>query len=92
MFELLGLVAAVGAAGFGYVRSRSFVVQRLRFVDAVQRPSAPVVAGVAALAVATPVVWALPVIGGGTALLFGVAVGAGTRAGARRIRQGLLPG
>lgn len=92
MFELIGLAAAAGAAAFGYIRSRTFVARRLRFVDAVQAPAAPLVAGAAALVLATPVVWALPVVGGGTALLFGVAVGAGTRAGVREIRRGLLPG
>jgi hypothetical protein len=89
MLELIGLVAAVGV---GYVRSRSFVARRLRFVDAVQSPAAPLVAGAAAVFVAAPVVWLLPIIGGGTALAFGIAVGAGTRAGARSIRRSLLPG
>jgi hypothetical protein len=92
MLELIGLVAAAGAAGVGYVRSRSFVARRLRFVDAVQSPSAPLVAGAAAVFVAVPVVWLLPIIGGGTALAFGIAVGAGTRAGVRSIRRSLLPG
>jgi hypothetical protein len=92
MFELIGLVVAVGAAGVGYIRSRSFVAQRLRYVDAVQTPVAPIVAGAAAAIIAAPVVWVVPVIGTGTALLFGVAVGAGTRAGVRRIRRTLLPG
>jgi hypothetical protein len=92
MLELMGLVAAAAAAGVGYVRSRSFVARRLRFVDAVQSPAAPLVAGVAATAIAVPVVWVLPIVGGGTALLFGIAVGAGTRAGVRNIRRSLLPG
>jgi hypothetical protein len=92
MLELIGLVAAVGAAGAGYVRSRSFVARRLRYVDAVQAPAAPFIAGAAAAVIATPIVWVVPLIGGGTALLFGMAVGAGTRAGVRRIRSSLLPG
>jgi hypothetical protein len=92
MFELIGLVAAAGAAGAGYFRSRGFVERRLRYVDAVQSPAAPVIAGTAAVVVAAPVVWLLPIIGGGTAVLFGLAVGAGTRAGVRRIRRSLLPG
>jgi hypothetical protein len=92
MFELIGLVVAVGAAGAGYLRSRSFVAYRLRYVDAVQTPVAPLIAGAAAAVIAAPVVWVLPIIGSGTALLFGVAVGAGTRAGVRRIRRTLLPG
>jgi hypothetical protein len=92
MFELIGLVVAVGAAGAGYLRSRSFVAHRLRYVDAVQTPVAPLIAGAAAAVIAAPVVWVVPIIGSGTALLFGVAVGAGTRAGVRRTHRTLLPG
>lgn len=92
MFELLALIAAAGAAGVGYFRSRSFVSHRLRFVDAVQSPAAPFVAAAAATAVAVPVVWVVPLIGGGTAILFGLGVGAGTRAGVRQIRRSLLTG
>jgi hypothetical protein len=92
MFELIGLIVAVGAAGAGYLRSRSFVARRLRYVDAVQTPVAPLIAGAAAAVIAAPVVWVVPIIGTGTALLFGVGVGAGTRAGVRRIRRTLLPG
>lgn len=92
MLELMGLIAAGVAAAAGYTRSRDFVAQRMRFVDAVQKPSTPFLAGAAATAVALPVVWVIPVVGGGTALLFGAAVGAGTRAGVRRIRRSLAPG
>jgi len=83
MFELIGLLAAGTAAGFGYVKSRAFVSERLRYVDAAHKPSAPLLAGLAATAVAAPVVWLLPVVGTGTALAFGAAVGLGTRAGAK---------
>jgi hypothetical protein len=92
MLELLGLIAASTAAVAGYTRSRQFVVQRLRYVDAVRSPVAPVVAGAAAAAVAMPIVWVVPLIGGGTALLFGAAVGLGTRAGVNRISRALSSG
>lgn len=92
MFELLGIAAAVSAAGVGYVKSRDWVARRLRYVDSVQGPAAPIVAGVGATLIAVPIVAIVPIIGGGTALLFGAAVGAGTRAGIRRIRRGLNPG
>ena len=92
MFELIALATAAGASGFAYLRSRDFVTGRLRYVDAVQRPGAPVIAGVVTAVVAAPVVWALPVIGAGTALLVGAAVGAGTRAGVRRIRRATAAG
>ena len=44
-------------------------------------------AGVGALVIATPVVWLLPLVGGGTALLFGGSVAMGAAAGARDIRK-----
>ncbi|MFP4624335.1 MAG: hypothetical protein ACLFRX_09185 [Gemmatimonadota bacterium] len=93
MIELLILGAAVGGIGAGYVRARRFVRERLRFVDAVQKPVAPVVVGAVGVLAAAPVVWLLPVVGGGTAILFGAGVGLGVRHGARDIRRNdrLLP-
>lgn len=88
MFELIGLAASAAATVVGYVGSRRFVRDRLRYVDAIQKGTAPVIAGVGAALLATPVVWILPLVGGGTALLLGVAVGAGTAAGARDVRSG----
>lgn len=87
MFELIGLLVAGTAAGFGYFRSRRFVARRLRYVDAARRPSTPIVAGVAATMIAAPVVWVLPVVGAGAAIAFGTAVGLGTRAGAHEIAE-----
>jgi hypothetical protein len=83
MLELIGLVVTCAATAAGYLRSRGFVRRRLTYVDAVHRGGAPWVAGAAAALAATPVVWVLPLAGMGTALLFGVAVGAGVAAGAR---------
>jgi hypothetical protein len=82
---MLEFLVAAGAAGVGFLNSRGFVAQRLRYVDAVRSPAAPYVAAVAATAVAVPIVWVLPIVGAGTALAFGAAVGVGTRAGVRRI-------
>lgn len=92
MAGLIGMGAAAGAAGFGYLRSKSFVARRLRYVDAVQSPAAPIVAGAAATALATPVVWALPIVGAGTAIVFGIATAIGTRAGVKQIRRFISPG
>jgi hypothetical protein len=94
MIELLVFGAAAGGIGAGYARLRRFVRERLRFVDAVQRPVAPVVAGAIGVVAAAPVVWLLPVLGGGTALLFGAGVGLAVRHGARDIRRSdrVLPG
>lgn len=92
MFELLTLIATFGAAGLGYVQTRAFVRKRLAYVDAVQRPATPwIAAGLAAL-VAAPVAWILPLVGTGTAITFGAAVGLGTAAGARDARKRLPAG
>jgi hypothetical protein len=91
LLDLL-MAGATGAATlFGYLKSRQFVRERLRFVDAAQRPGTPVVAGVAAAALATPVALVLPVIGIPSALIFGIGVGWGVHHGARDVRK-RLPG
>ena len=87
MFEIIGL-ALTGAATFlGYTQTRGFVRTRLRFVDAVQRGWVPVAAGVGAFFVASPIVGLLPLVGGGTALLFGTGVGLGVAHGRKDIRH-----
>ena len=91
MLELIGLLATGAAAAGGYIKSRQFVRRRLGYVDAVHRASAPVIAGTAAAVLAAPVAWVVPLIGTGTAVLFGVGVGAGVAAGARESRK-RLPG
>jgi len=79
------IVFLLGAAalGGGFVGARRLVRHRLRFVDAVQRPSAPLLAGLAATAVALPVA-ALPLVTVGTAVAFGVGVAGGVASGRRR--------
>lgn len=79
---LIGVAALAG----GFVATRSFVRRRLRFVDAIHRPSAPLIAGLAAGAVALPVA-ALPLVTVGTAVAFGVGVAGGVASG-RREPQG----
>lgn len=86
MFELLAIAAALAASVFGYATARKYVRDRLRFVDGVQTLKAPLIAGLVAWAIAMPLTWILPLIGAGTALVFGVSVGLGVRAGARDIR------
>ncbi|HEX7121459.1 MAG TPA: hypothetical protein VF178_03740 [Gemmatimonadaceae bacterium] len=88
---LLGLTASTAAAVFGYTRSRRFVGDRLRYVDAVNHPATPFLAGAAATAVAIPVVALLPIVGAGTALVFGVSVGMGVASGRGEIRRSLPP-
>lgn len=83
---MIGLLIGVAALGGGFAYTRSFVKRRLRFVDKAQRPTAPVVAGVAATAIALPVA-ALPIITIGTAVAFGVGVGTGWASGQRANRE-----
>jgi hypothetical protein len=48
MIELLGVAATAAVTILGFVQARRFVSDRLRFVDAVQSPLAPFIAGAAA--------------------------------------------
>ncbi len=80
---MVELILAAGVAGYGYFKSRRFVRERLRFVDVVQRPAAPVVAGVATTVATGAVVFFLPVVGALTAVLSGVGIGMGVCHGAK---------
>jgi hypothetical protein len=91
VFELVGIAAASSAAVIGFSATREFVRKRLRYVEAVHNASAPFKAGGAAVLLAAPVVLLLPIVGAGTALLFGAAVFGGVVAGRRDIRK-RLPG
>jgi len=77
---LIGLAVTAAALVGGFVIARDFVRRRLRYVDAVQRPSAPLIAGVAAAAVALPVAL-LPVGTVGTAIALGIGVAGGVASG-----------
>jgi len=93
MLIMLTLLAAgiAGAAGiFGHTKARSFVGRRLRFTSLVEKPALGVVAGVTAAVVAAPVVAVIPLIGVGTALVFGAGVGTGAALGARDAKRPLL--
>ena len=86
---MLGLLIGVAALGGGFVGARNFVRRRLRFVDAVQKPAAPLVAGLAAAVVALPAA-ALPLVTMWTAAAFGAGVAGGVGSGRREPRA--LPG
>ena len=88
MLDFLAFAATLAATAFGFVAARRFVRERLKFVDGVQSISAPLIAGVAAGMIAWPITWLLPLVTGFTALLFGISVGLGVRAGARDVREG----
>jgi hypothetical protein len=83
MFTIIGLIATAALAAFGYFQTRAFVSRRLAYVDAVHRSGAPLIAGIGAAVLAMPVVALLPLVGGGTALLFGASVGLGVSAGTK---------
>lgn len=89
LMTMIGVAATTIVTAAGYLKSRQFVRDRLRYVDAAQSPIAPVVAGVGATVIAGVIVAFLPVVGIGTALLFGAGVGLGTAAGARDVRGNL---
>ena len=87
MFELIGLIATGAVSIGGYLQSRHFVRKRLTYLDMIHKPRAAVIAGAGAALVAMPVVWVLPLVGTGTAMLFGAGVGTGVAAGARDVRK-----
>jgi len=87
VFTIISMVIALAVAAIGYLQAKSFVQSKLRFVDAVHHFAAPLLAGVAAILIATPVVWLLPLVGKGTAILFGLGVAAGVSSGAKDIRK-----
>jgi hypothetical protein len=77
---LIGLLLGAAALGGGFIFTRDFVRRRLRYVDAVRRPAAPLIAGAIATAIALPVA-ALPIVTVGTAIAFGVGVAGGVASG-----------
>jgi CHASE2 domain-containing sensor protein len=83
MLELL-IVVAAGLAG--YFLARNFVRRRLRFVDAVHSPFAPIIAGSVAALLAWPATL-LPLVTLTTTLMFGIGTGLGTASGSRALKQ-----
>jgi hypothetical protein len=92
MLTLLGIAITAVVAYVGYSQSRRFVFSRLRYVDFINHPIMPVIAGGAAAVVALPIVGVLPLLSVGTALTFGLSVGMGVAAGRSEIRRSLPPG
>lgn len=92
MFAMIGILVAAAATYFGYSLARDYTASRLKFVDAVQKPGLAFIAGAVAFVVALPIAWMLPFVSAITAVLFGVSVGFGVSAGAKRARGYLPPG
>ena len=86
---LIWLGVSGGAAIYSYMKSRQFVRNRLRFVDAVQNPAVPLVAGVGTAVVLSALSF-LPIITVGTGLLVGLGVGTGVLHGSKDVKR--LPG
>lgn len=87
MLGLIALIDSVVLAVTGYVVSRDFTHRRLRFTPVAERPGLwAILAGVGAGMLASPVVALLPLVGAGTAMLFGAGVGTGVAVGATRAR------
>jgi hypothetical protein len=89
---MLWLIVALGTSWFGYSASRRFVRDRLRYVDAAQKPGAAIIAAIAGAIALSPAVWLLPAFlaTSVTAVGFGLGVGLGARAGATDIKRGYL--
>ena len=87
LFHTAAFAASLVAGVGGYLFSRSFVRRRLRFVDAVQSPVAPLIAGALAFVLAWPLTL-LPVVTMSLAVLFGLGCGIGTASGVRALRRG----
>lgn len=84
----LEMIAAGFAGVLGHVKSRQFVHKKLRFTNWVRRPIfLGLVGGAAAAVAALPVVFVLPFVGKTSAVLFGMAVGAGVSLGARDAKK-----
>jgi hypothetical protein len=81
---MLQLLIALGAGVIGFIIARNFVRRRLRFVDAVHSPFAPLAAGTAAALLAWPAAL-LPYVTFTTAVVFGIGTGLGTASGARAL-------
>ncbi|MBA3497881.1 MAG: hypothetical protein H0T86_12315 [Gemmatimonadales bacterium] len=83
---MLHIFLTVAAGITGYLIARNFVRSRLRFVDAVHSPWAPLTAGILAFVLTWPLAL-LPVVSAAPAVLFGIGLGFGTATGARLVRR-----
>jgi hypothetical protein len=83
---MLPLFLTLAAGAIAFILTRNFVRRRLRFIDAVQSPFAPLITGVLGALVAWPAVL-LPMVSLSTAIVFGIGAGLGTASGARALRR-----
>jgi hypothetical protein len=83
---MLPLLITLTAGAISFILTRNFVRRRLRFVDAVHSPFAPLITGMLAALVAWPAVL-LPMVSLTTAIVFGIGAGLGEASGARALRR-----
>ena len=88
---LVSIGISLAVTGFGFAVARRYVRDRLKFVDAIHTMKAPIIAGLVGWAIFMPLTM-FPLIGVGTAIVFGLSVGLGVRAGAKDIKIGRLSG
>ena len=87
VFTWISASIAVAAGLVGFMLARKFVARRLRYVDAVYSPFAPVIAGAIAAAIAWPAS-ALPLVTALASALFGIGAGLGTASGVKLLKRG----
>ena len=85
---IISFAIAFFAAGLAFREARKFVRGRLRFVDAIQNPLAPILAGIGTALVVGLLAPIIPFVSAGTALSVGLAVGMGVSTGAKDAKNG----
>ena len=87
VFSWISTAIAVAAGIGGFIIARNLVRRRLRYVDAIYSPFAPILAGGLAALVAWPAS-ALPLITTMASALFGIGSGLGTASGVKALKRG----
>lgn len=90
-WTLVSIAISLAVTTAGFAVARRYVRDRLKFVDAIHTMKAPIIAGLVGWAIFMPLTM-FPLIGVGTAIVFGLSVGLGVRAGAKDIKIGRLSG
>lgn len=88
IWSLTTFALAIVGGVFAFGLARGFVRRRLRFVDAVRSPFAPILAAVGSAIIVMPFAAILPLVTGLTAATVGAGVGFGTRSGVRALQRG----
>ncbi len=87
MWFLISVIATFAVGLIGFSAARGFVRRRLRFVDGIYSPLAPVIAAVLGGIAAWPLAL-LPFITTTTAAIFGIGTGLGTASAVKALKRG----